>query len=94
MVGILDELQLYILDVGKVRGKNESVLKLLEEVGELSEAVLKKRTMKKVGELKGSIEEELADVIYHTVLVAIAHGIDINKCFIMKEKYKLKEKAK
>lgn len=43
--------------------------------------------------IKGTIEEELSDVLYYVLVIANTYDIDLEECFRMKEKrfgYKLK----
>ncbi|RXJ72886.1 nucleotide pyrophosphohydrolase [Veronia nyctiphanis] len=55
-------------------------LKLIEEVGELSEAVRKERFGQPTLEnLKGSVAEELHDVIYYACALANVHNIDLTQ---------------
>ncbi|MEM0016126.1 MAG: MazG nucleotide pyrophosphohydrolase domain-containing protein [Saccharolobus sp.] len=61
------------------RGLYATFTWLVEEVGELAEALLSGQ--------KESIEEELADVIAWTISVANLEGIDIEEA--LKKKYKL-----
>jgi NTP pyrophosphatase (non-canonical NTP hydrolase) len=58
------------------RGVEKNVLWLVEEVGELAEAVLKKG--------KNSIEEEIADVIAWTISVANLLGVDVEEALTKK----------
>lgn len=59
-------------------------LKLIEEVGELAEAIRKDSRMTDEN-IKGTIEEEISDVLYYTVVIANTYQIDIEKCFRLKE---------
>lgn len=61
-------------------------LKLTEEVGELSEAV-RKGTRRQSGsmEIKGTIDEELFDVLYYVLALANIYGIDMEEAAILKE---------
>lgn len=52
-------------------------IKLVEEVGELSEALQRDATAEKTGSLKGSVDEELWDVIYMVIGIANCYGIDL-----------------
>jgi NTP pyrophosphatase (non-canonical NTP hydrolase) len=58
------------------------VLKLQEEVGELTRAFLKltgqARTSENGGELRAGFAAELADVLCHTVLLARHHDVDLD----------------
>ncbi len=77
----ISEFQKMILEIYGSRDSNRGVertfLWLVEEIGELAEAVRKND--------KTAIEEELADVIAWTVSVANLTGIDVEKA--IKKKY-------
>ncbi len=61
-------------------------LKLIEEVGELSEAIRQNKAGQPTLEtLKGSIAEELVDVLYYTLALANQHGVDLEQSFALKE---------
>ena len=62
------------------------MLKLMEEVGELAEAVRKNNRMQDVQNIKGTIEEELQDVLYYIVCLANVNDIDLQNCIYLKEK--------
>lgn len=64
-------------------------LKLVEEVGELAEAIRKEKRMKD-DKIKGTIEEELSDVLYYTAMIANTYDIDLETVFREKEKYNSK----
>ena len=38
------------------------------------------------GDIKGTIEEELYDVLYYTIYLANLYGIDLTQCAMLKEK--------
>ena len=60
-------------------------LKLSEEVGELANAI-RKNQLKKDGEsIKGTINEELWDVIYYALALANCYDIDIESTIKEKE---------
>ena len=60
-------------------------LKLSEEVGELANAI-RKNQLKKEGEsIKGTINEELWDVIYYALALANCYDIDIESTIKEKE---------
>jgi len=61
-------------------------LKLSEEVGELSRALRKGKRASDENSIKGSIEEELWDVIYYTLAIANCYDIDLEKWIPIKEK--------
>ena len=65
---------------------HEYFLKLVEEVGELSQAIRKNPPRATEATLKGSIEEEIVDVLYYTLAIANCYGIDVEKWFYLKEK--------
>ena len=62
------------------------MLKLMEEVGELAEAVRKNKRMQDEQNIKGTIEEELQDVLYYIVCLANVNDIDLQNCIYLKEK--------
>ena len=64
-------------------------LKLVEEVGELSEDIRENKRMEN-GNIKGTIEEEISDVLYYVVMIANTYDIDIEKCFRLKEEFNAK----
>jgi len=69
--------KLYI-EKDQERGKSKTMLKLVEEVGELSEAILVDK--------KEKIEEELADILAWTL--SLANLFDINLDYAFQNKYK------
>lgn len=62
------------------------MLKLMEEVGELAEVIRKEKRMEKGGTIKGTIEEELSDVLYYIICLANINEIDLQECLYLKEK--------
>ena len=54
-------------------------LKLSEEVGELSRAMRKGLKAPNSTEIRGTIDEELWDVIYYALAIANIYGIDIEQ---------------
>ena len=68
----------------EIKNTNRYFLKLIEEVGELAEAIRKGNRIKD-DKIKGTIEEEIIDVLYYTVMLANTYDIDIEKCFRLKE---------
>ena len=61
-------------------------LKLVEEVGELARARVRgNRHATGSEDLKGSVEEELYDVLYYTLMVANENGVDLEKWIPLKE---------
>lgn len=67
------------------------MLKLMEEVGELAEAVRKNKKMQDDQNIKGTIEEELQDVLYYIVCLANVNDIDLQNCIYLKEKINCKK---
>lgn len=59
-------------------------LKLSEEVGELAEAMRKGLVRAEGDPLKGTIDEELWDVIYYVIALANCYDVDLEK--VIKEK--------
>ena len=60
-------------------------LKLIEEVGELSEAIRKDIRLQG-NDIKGTVEEELYDVLYYVLALANVYDIDLEECAQLKEK--------
>ncbi|MFD1019480.1 MazG nucleotide pyrophosphohydrolase domain-containing protein [Thalassobacillus hwangdonensis] len=82
----LRELQAYIKDKDyKPDRKHAYFHKLIEEVGELSEVIRKDKRMEKEGSIKGTIEEELYDVLYYIAALANVYEIDLEESFRLKE---------
>lgn len=83
----LKTLQAHVSDVDTLPDAETGYfLKLIEEVGELSEAIRKgKRGQPDLETLKGSIAEELVDVLYYTLALANQHGVDLQQSFELKE---------
>lgn len=83
----IKDLQEHIRAVDVLPDKeNGYFLKLIEEVGELSEAIRKGAVgQPDLGNLKGSIAEELFDVIYYAMALANLYDVDIEKTYHLKE---------
>ena len=83
----LSELQSHIKEFDYAPEKSEHYfLKFIEEVGELSESIRKgKRGQPTLEELKGSIAEELYDVLYYVCALANIHDVDLEKTHELKE---------
>ncbi|UTV30539.1 MazG nucleotide pyrophosphohydrolase domain-containing protein [Photobacterium atrarenae] len=61
-------------------------LKLIEEVGELSQAINQQKSgQPELAELKGSVAEELYDVLYYVCALANVHGVDLERTHELKE---------
>ena len=67
------------------------MLKFMEEVGELAEVIRKDRRMGNEKRIKGTIEEELVDVLYYIVCLANINNIDIQECVFLKEELNCKK---
>lgn len=66
--------------------KKDYFLKLSEEVGELAQAIRKNTTPANETSFKGSIEEELYDVLYYTLAIANLYDIDLETWIPVKER--------
>ena len=64
---------------------------MIEEVGELSEVIRKNRRMEGNKDIKGTIEEELYDVLYYVLALANTYGINLEECFLKKEELNKKK---
>ena len=60
-------------------------LKLIEELGELSNMIYKGAPHAEGDQIKGSIEEELWDVIYYTLALANLYDVDLERWIPVKE---------
>ncbi|WP_203343873.1 MazG nucleotide pyrophosphohydrolase domain-containing protein [Vibrio diabolicus] len=83
----LSELQSHIKEFDYAQEQSEHYfLKPIEEVGELSESIRKgKSGQPTLDELKGSIAEELYDVLYYVCALANIHGVNLEKTHELKE---------
>ncbi|HET7628221.1 MAG TPA: MazG nucleotide pyrophosphohydrolase domain-containing protein [Bacillales bacterium] len=82
----LSELQAYIRTFDhRTEKKLHYFLKLSEEVGELAEVLRKDQRLADTGELKGTVEEELCDVLYYVLALANVYDIDLEACFQQKD---------
>lgn len=70
----------------KNNSNDKYMLKLMEEVGELAEVIRKNKRMENGTSIKGTIEEELQDVLYYIVCLANINNIDLQECIYLKEK--------
>ncbi|RIW32065.1 hypothetical protein D3H55_14015 [Bacillus salacetis] len=88
----LNQLQQYIKKKDhKPELKNAYFQKLIEEVGELSEAIRKNKRLEEEGSIKGTIEEELYDVLYYITAIANIHDIDLKHCMRLKAELNLEK---
>lgn len=88
----LNKLQKYVKKRENSTGKKSKYfLKLIEEVGELSEMLKKDKRLDPEDErtkaIKGTLEEELADVLYWIAALANVHEIDLEEAFLWKQEY-------
>jgi NTP pyrophosphatase (non-canonical NTP hydrolase) len=60
-------------------------LKLIEEVGELSSMIYSGAPHARGDQIKGTIEEELWDVLYYTLALANLYGVDLERWIPVKE---------
>ncbi len=63
----------------------EYFLKLSEETGELSRAIRKNLLKAETDDIKGTIDEEIWDVIYYAIAIANCYDIDITETIKCKE---------
>ncbi|WLR41654.1 MazG nucleotide pyrophosphohydrolase domain-containing protein [Bacillus carboniphilus] len=90
----ISELQTYIKNKDHQPDlKNAYFQKLIEEIGELSEALRKDKKMDKQGTIKGTIDEELYDCLYYLIALANVYDVDLQQSFNLKEQLN-KEKYK
>lgn len=60
-------------------------LKLTEEMGELAEVIRQDARLGPGGDIKGTIEEELSDMLYYIVALANVYDIDLEESFRLKD---------
>ena len=65
-------------------------IKLVEEVGELGECIRKDFRMKD-NSIKGTVEEELYDVLYYVACLANTYDIDLQNSIVLKEELNAKK---
>lgn len=83
----IKKLQESIKNIDHKNNSNDKyMLKLMEEVGELAKVIRKNKRMEKGSSIKGTIEEELQDVLYYIVCLANINNIDLQECIYLKEK--------
>ena len=80
-------LQEYLREKDHSAQVKDYFLKLTEEVGELGRAI-RMDLPHSVGEdIKGTIDEEIWDVIYYALVIANCYGIDMEQAIRLKEAY-------
>ena len=67
-----------------IKNTQRYFLKLIEEIGELAEVIRKDLRMVD-NNIKGTIEEELSDVLYYVLMIANTYDIDLETSFRLKE---------
>ena len=65
--------------------EKEYFIKMMEEVGELAEAMRKGAKAEDLQHLKGSIDEEVWDVIYYAIALANLYDVDLESVIAEKE---------
>ena len=78
------------ITVGDSKPSDKYFMKFIEEVGELSESIRKDKRMSN-DEIKGTIEEELYDVLYYIIRLANVYNIDLEKSIYLKEQINAKK---
>lgn len=86
----IDGLEAYLQKLygGKVTEQG-LFMKLVEEMGEVAEA-LNKRTGRKASDgsdLQAELGEELADAIHYAVAIAAVNGLDLNEIILRKDRH-------
>lgn len=69
----------------KPERKKDYFLKLSEEVGELAKAMRKDVLYKDSNSIKGTIDEEIWDVIYYALAIANCYDINVESTIKVKE---------
>lgn len=88
----LKDIQNYVIKLEKERGfykndLNKEIFLLEEEIGEFLKAIRKKTRIKADHDPKfGSVDEELADILFHLCAIANRFNIDLDQAFRNKEK--------
>lgn len=75
---------------GDSKPADKYFMKFIEEVGELSESIRKDKRMLN-DKIKGTIEEELYDVLYYIIRLANVYHIDLEKSIYLKEQINAKK---
>lgn len=79
-------LQTYLKQKDFTPGRErEYFLKLAEEVGEVARAMFQGKTRQPGEPVKGTLDEELWDVMYYVLCLANLYGIDMEKAIREKE---------
>ena len=83
--GSLEKVQDNRSEAEKKENSQRLVLKLIEEFGELAENI-RKNLRYKGDNIKGTIEEELFDIVYYIIAIANDYNIDLEEVFHIKDK--------
>lgn len=79
----------------KNKHRQKYFLKLIEEVGELSEMLKDDQRMDPESEkrkaIKNTMEEEMADVLFYLLALANAWDVSLEEAFIKKVKYRYED---
>lgn len=78
------------LPIGDSKPEERYFIKLVEEVGELGECIRKDFRMKD-NSIKGTVEEELYDVLYYVACLANTYDIDLQNSIVLKEELNAKK---
>lgn len=65
--------------------KLQYLQKLVEEVGELARAMRKDVRYRDIGTIKGTLDEELYDVLYYIVALSNVYAVDLEAVMRLKE---------
>lgn len=79
-------LQEYLRQKDDAASKEVYFIKLSEEIGELAEAILHDPPPATPETIKGTVEEELWDVLYYTLILANKYNIDLETWIPIKER--------
>ncbi|MGN1329834.1 MAG: MazG nucleotide pyrophosphohydrolase domain-containing protein [Clostridia bacterium] len=78
------------ITIGESKISDRYFMKLVEEVGELSISIRKNKRMID-NNIKGTIEEEIYDVLYYIICLANSYDIDLEKSIFLKEELNAKK---
>lgn len=78
-------LQKYIKEKDICADQKNAFIKLAEEVGELASVLMKGVPRATEDNIKGTLEEEIWDVIYYAIVIANFYDVDIEKWIPIKE---------
>ncbi len=82
----ISELQKYIKSKDYKPGLEHGYfMKLVEEIGELSEVIRKDKRLGKDNDIKDTIDEELYDVLYYVLALANLYNVDLERSCLLKE---------